>query len=416
MTKILTVGDTHFKNDSDTHRILLRELLQVIDEQDITAIVFLGDTFDSQRTLTIECIVAFNQFLAAIQQAFSGPLYFIVGNHDRRTQPKTNEHFTSRNTSLSMLEGRTQITVIYRPEKITICDNEYLFVPYLIPGTFQSVIEDSAIDLSDVCYIFAHQEFTGAKYGGRSEVEEYHLPHPLVSGHIHEYQVLDKITYIGASIHDTKTHTTLPEDQPQQVYLGLISTKTHKLKLRPIAAFQRYKFVGDITSFLGFDFHNYYPSTTHDLSVTVMYCRDSGRNDINNLDEYTKKKNKLARRGVAVVEIMTNGPNGTNRSNEPNEISLVTGPFVSVDDHFRELGINLRKLARRAKRLTEETLSSTVSENRKKIATETGIGKMKDFAKIYGIVGLAKYKKTDLDQLRRVVLTAYDANPDKFTM
>ena len=70
------------------------------------------------------------------------------------------------------------------------------------------VLEGETWELADC--IFAHQEFRGCKMGKEiSKGDEWNAEYPLViSGHIHDYQIVGKnILYPGSSIQHTYTET-----------------------------------------------------------------------------------------------------------------------------------------------------------------------------------------------------------------
>jgi hypothetical protein len=78
-------------------------------------------------------------------------------------------------------------------------------------------------------YIFAHQEFFGAQMGGLiSQMgDKWSIDYPpIISGHIHDYQVLDNITYTG-----TPYQTGYGDNPNKGIYILDRSGKLEKISL-----------------------------------------------------------------------------------------------------------------------------------------------------------------------------------------
>jgi DNA repair exonuclease SbcCD nuclease subunit len=189
---ILILGDPHFKRDNVTHMEKInKEILDLIINIKPNIVVSLGDTLDTHdrvHQMPANCAYKFYFEISKLV-----PLYVIVGNHDRIN----NSDYLTDMSSLYPLSNTPNITIVTKPLRV----GDILYVPYVYPGKFTETV----IDHLDNCkLIFAHQEFTGAKFSIKpSTVEDWEYNIPIISGHIHEYQVINNITYVGTYLQQT---------------------------------------------------------------------------------------------------------------------------------------------------------------------------------------------------------------------
>lgn len=193
--KILLVGDPHFKASSlALMRRASGEILSLIEEVSPDLCVVMGDTLDTHERINIFAHVHAVTWFKAIAEKV--PLVVLIGNHDR----ENNQVFLTPVHPFTGIESE-RIRVVDR----VVWDKEkkMIFVPYVPPGRFLEAL--STVDYSpegeeQPRFIFAHQEFSGSKMGVKLSTKgdkwTDRLPH-VFSGHIHEYQELPGVTYVG---------------------------------------------------------------------------------------------------------------------------------------------------------------------------------------------------------------------------
>lgn len=201
--RVLAIGDPHFKvNNVEESLLMTQRLKELASNQSVDLIVCLGDVLDRHETIhvvpldnAIKCLFSMSQI---------APLVVLIGNHDR----PNNSHFLTPDHPFQALKywHNTRIvdTVEFGNYTKDSHDYKFVYVPYVPPGRFQEALEtQGSMDqvLQNTQCLFAHQEFYGVQMGPiKSEVgDKWDLNHPLVvSGHIHEEQVLQKnIIYTG---------------------------------------------------------------------------------------------------------------------------------------------------------------------------------------------------------------------------
>lgn len=225
------IGDQHFKIDSieeckQMARSIVGELRKKKQMKCLDIIVLLGDLYDTMEKLLIDVHVIAHWFLSELHDI--APLYIIIGNHDR----PNNQVMTGPRHFLNNLKKWSNVTIIDDPYAVKIKGYKFIMVPYAPPGKFNELLD--GFDLSQVDCIFAHQEVRDAQMGAtksstgdiwppidekkreslvdsmsslsltdeekRKEKKEKRKEGdvPLViSGHIHQWQKLDRWLYIG---------------------------------------------------------------------------------------------------------------------------------------------------------------------------------------------------------------------------
>lgn len=204
MTRIFVIGDPHFKtNNVDDTNDMACKILNLLDKLNPDAVVCLGDVLDRHETIHVGPLLRSIDFFHKISSKFK--LYVLIGNHDR---PNNQVFLTQEHPFTALKQWKNTVIVDDRVVSDTINDKQFLFVPYVPPGSFmkaiQSELGEDAKDLSKYCCIFAHQEFYGAKMGiVESKVgDTWDSNQPLVvSGHIHDFDILaSNIIYTGTPI------------------------------------------------------------------------------------------------------------------------------------------------------------------------------------------------------------------------
>jgi DNA repair exonuclease SbcCD nuclease subunit len=196
---ILCIGDPHFKpgNSAQTDK-LHTETLRLITENHPKFIVIMGDILDSHEKIEMH---TFYRAVKYLKDCASKCLTFVlIGNHDR----PNNKDFLSEYHPFQL--GRVDnLFIVSKP----LIWEKYLFVPFVENGKFKdainTIVDATSLKSIGIEYIFAHQEFRGAKMGAIVSTEGDLLEdiYPLIiSGHIHEYSKMDdKVVYVGTPYH-----------------------------------------------------------------------------------------------------------------------------------------------------------------------------------------------------------------------
>lgn len=179
--KILVIGDLHIRPKYiNQYQEYKNFLFEKIKDCEFDMIVLLGDILDTHDVAKSSAFIeASNLFKELSEKA---PTFVIVGNHDISNPgcAPSDKHFFG---PFKMMKNLYIVDYILEYKK-------YLFVPYLIPGTFFDSIKK--YNLSNKKIIFAHQDFS---------TEILPKKRPLViTGHIHNpfYNKTRKILYAGS--------------------------------------------------------------------------------------------------------------------------------------------------------------------------------------------------------------------------
>ena len=221
--KVLVIGDPHFKtsNVKETDE-MVESILKIAKEVLPKFIVILGDVLDRHELIHVSPFVRANKFIFSLSEL--SKVYLLIGNHDL----KNNRQFLSDEHPFYSLKDFENIVVVDKVICETIDNRIFTMVPYVPPGMFikalntcqilseisnatsneisanvisNEISNDSIWHKSDL--IFAHQEFRGCKMGAiiSEEGDEWNMNYPpVISGHIHNYQELGNIVYVGTPI------------------------------------------------------------------------------------------------------------------------------------------------------------------------------------------------------------------------
>ena len=195
--KVLVIGDPHFKtsNVKETDE-MTESILKIAKENSPTFIVILGDVLDRHELIHVSPLVRANKFIFNLSEV--AKTYLLIGNHDL----KNNRQFLSEEHPFYSMKNMKNIVIVDK----TICEeingNIFTMVPYVPPGMFMKALELQE-NWTKSCLIFAHQEFKGCRMGAlvSEEGDEWNIKYPpVISGHIHNYQELNNIIYVGTPI------------------------------------------------------------------------------------------------------------------------------------------------------------------------------------------------------------------------
>jgi DNA repair exonuclease SbcCD nuclease subunit len=199
------VGDVHIKAAYfDRVDILERTLLDTVHTHSLDTVCLLGDILHYHEKIhTLEL----NRACTLIERLSEHVrVIILVGNHDLIN----NSQFLSTHHWMNPLKVWDNVVIVDTPRWIDGC----VFVPYVAPSRFEEALNTLQKEWTQCAYIFAHQEFKGAKMGAITSTtgDDWDAAFPLViSGHVHtRQQPQPNIMYIGASIPTAFSDTSQP--------------------------------------------------------------------------------------------------------------------------------------------------------------------------------------------------------------
>lgn len=195
---VLVIGDPHFKKDNTlTMEKVALEILLVAETRKPDLIVCLGDVLDTHEKIHLEPFTQATVFLEKLAEV--APLILLIGNHDRLN----NSDFCSYKSPFLGFRNHPRITLVDEP----MWRDNFIYVPYVPNGRFLDALklvgyDPETSDKHPEC-IFAHQEFLGCKMGAieskNGDLWKDIYPQ-VISGHIHDYQVVGKVYYVGTPV------------------------------------------------------------------------------------------------------------------------------------------------------------------------------------------------------------------------
>ncbi len=255
----LICGDPHFSTSNKVESlILIEDFIDYIHEYKPTAVVILGDMLHKHGIIDMVPHNNIIKFLKKIND--TGVLLFcLIGNHDRISNDvsMTDEHV------FNSLKKWDRTFIVDRGFEYTFIspsndgeNNEIkaLFMPYVPDNTFFKCIDECNLSLYDKNIVFSHQLFNGCDIAklitstGKF-IEDYPEDAPLnIAGHIHEYQDLGNLIYVG-----TPFQTTFSESIDKKVMLlNISSDNTFTIKRLPLNILPKQTFTLDVTELYSF--------------------------------------------------------------------------------------------------------------------------------------------------------------------
>lgn len=193
--KILLIGDVHYKRDNTSQTQDFQNQVYSLIPQ-VEHIIFLGDVLDSHAMVNIQILARFCNFVNGIDI----PITILVGNHDMTSNRVCCDPMENWMSLPGFGFTKPNINVVYQPTKFCFGDGQkFLAMPYLYPDDWSKILE--AVDLTNVKFVVAHQEFKGCKMGSIESIggSIYDLDVPCFSGHIHETQRVGQVLYTGSA-------------------------------------------------------------------------------------------------------------------------------------------------------------------------------------------------------------------------
>lgn len=249
---ILVIGDPHFKaKELVDCEAYVEALINITKERSPSFVVLLGDILDTFETVKIQPHNLACDLIERLAELCK--VYVLIGNHDmvNSSQMLKVEHI------FGPLKTWQNVKIIDSPTFIKKNQYTFVFCPYVPPGSFKEALNsDETVkkEWRKATCIFAHQEFKGCKMGAKDSSigDEWKADYPcVISGHIHEEQILDNIYYPGSS----RQHSYA--ENPDKVIWDVTFTKEdesyildyERVNLGLKGKKMKYMFVDDVDTF-----------------------------------------------------------------------------------------------------------------------------------------------------------------------
>jgi DNA repair exonuclease SbcCD nuclease subunit len=197
MVRLLSIGDPHFRIDNlEEVQCFINNLVGLVHSEKPDAIVVMGDLLHDHERLNTTVVNRAYEFINQMRALC--PVYVLVGNHDYIN----NSQFMSTNHWMNALKEWKDVYIIDKTYTLTHDNIRILMLPYVSAGRFEEALGDDWNWKDDVSAIFCHQEFKGCRMGAivSEHGDEWNSNYPpIVSGHIHERQMIgDNVYYPGS--------------------------------------------------------------------------------------------------------------------------------------------------------------------------------------------------------------------------
>jgi hypothetical protein len=257
MLKILLIGDTHFKVDNALESDdFISKCLDYVDteKENLDLVVLLGDILDTHEKINLLPFYRATNFIINLSKLVK--TFVLIGNHDRLNNAV---FLTDEHPFIGLKEHNPNLLIV--DEVVEYLD--MLFVPYVPKGKFMKALHtvypppdpknpdpDNEFNLGNYSVVFAHQEFIGAKMlDYESQDGDYwSLDNPPVySGHIHQYQRLRNVIYVGTPFQTSFTDDdnkrlmllTLDEDiQEERIELPLVKKRQITINVKDVSSYE----------------------------------------------------------------------------------------------------------------------------------------------------------------------------------
>lgn len=219
--KLLVIGDPHYKVSNKTDTDHFHAFVNTtLSQHRYDAVVILGDLLDTFAVIDAEPYCRAYALLHDIVYTHKHKLILLVGNHD---VAGPNEYQSPIHPYVPVKSWRLEVdgvdmspVVVDQVMVVTVANIPLLCAPYIPPGKFaealQQGIAKSGVSPTTIRACLGHQEVRGVKM----YLSDQHSSNstdvwpttfnpngwpPLISGHIHSYQVLgDNVYYPGSPI------------------------------------------------------------------------------------------------------------------------------------------------------------------------------------------------------------------------
>ena len=201
--KVAIITDQHFgaRNDSIAfldffEKFYDNTFFPTIDENNITTVLVLGDTFDRRKYVNFYALDRAKKMFFDKLEERGIRVHMLAGNHDTYYK-NTNEV----NSPDLLLTEYGNIDVISKPETIVVDGIPICMMPWICPDNYQESIDHMANTKADIC--MGHFEIAGfamhrgmESYDGISK-ETFSKFDMVFSGHYHHKSDDGQIYYLG---------------------------------------------------------------------------------------------------------------------------------------------------------------------------------------------------------------------------
>lgn len=194
--RCIVIGDPHFRvSNIEEVEVAMKETIRLVSRTKPTFVVILGDILHTHSVVHTQAHKRACTWIEALSHLCH--VYLIIGNHDyiNNTQFLTEEHI------FVPLKLWPNVTVV---DHVVAAHHDgclFVFCPYVPPGRFIEALNTCPKNWKSARCIFAHQEFKGCRMDDvvskTGDLWTLEYP-PVVSGHIHETQVLGNVYYPGS--------------------------------------------------------------------------------------------------------------------------------------------------------------------------------------------------------------------------
>jgi len=199
MTKILCIGDPHFKTDNEVEvNMFIERIISLLEKEQPDLCVILGDVLHTHENVHVSPLNKAYEFITKVKNI--AETVVLVGNHDMINQTQ----YLTKNHWMNGMKEWDNLTIVDTVIKKTIGDNTFYFSPYTPNGRFVEALNTLDEEWRNATCIFAHQEFLGSKFGGiistHGDAWDEKFPQ-VISGHIHGRQTpQSNILYTGSAL------------------------------------------------------------------------------------------------------------------------------------------------------------------------------------------------------------------------
>jgi predicted phosphodiesterase len=285
ITKIIAIGDQHFKVDNIPEiELFIEKIIDIVNEKQPDLVVLLGDMLDTFDRINIYALNKACEFINRLRKI--SKTIVIVGNHDMGALS-----FLTQNHWLNPLKEWENAVIVDKPVIEEINGEKFIFVPFVPNGMFEKALSILDDNWKDASIIFCHQEFYGCSMGSIISVEgdKWILEYPqIISGHIHNKQKpQENIFYIGSS-----TQTSFGDDENKVVAYIEFENKKHIVEEIELSLPKKKILHMDIDEVNDFN----YEETNDKIKVSV-----SGVYEEFKTFKKTKKYKEMINKGIKVV-------------------------------------------------------------------------------------------------------------------
>ena len=223
ITKIIAIGDPHFKTDNIPEvELFIEKIIEIVDGKKPDLVVLLGDILDTFEKINIYPLNKACEFINKLRKITK--TIVLVGNHDMGSLS-----FFTNNHWLNPLKEWENTVIVDKAVIEEINGEKFIFTPFVPNGMFEKALNSLGNEWQDASMIFCHQEFYGCSMGSIISVEgdRWNLNDPqIISGHIHNKQKpQENIFYIGSS-----TQTSFGEDGNKVIVYIEFENKKHTIE------------------------------------------------------------------------------------------------------------------------------------------------------------------------------------------